>query len=189
MDRAQIRRVPPQESGEGRGWPTRRKVILAVVLALMVVAVGLIVLRETGPLSLEVPGVPGWVGNQKLFKAATGEEGKKQIGQMHGHAFDFTEAYVAEYRGGSGSTTAWISRVKSDTEAQALLDGMVARIGQGNETFTDLQQLTVDGRIVYSTVGNRQQHYFWVKGDTVIWIGLSAADPKNLLRKALTVKW
>lgn len=173
------------------GWTTRRKISLGMTLTMVVVLVAVLVARATGfgATEVKVPGVPGLLGNQKLTRAVTGQEAQNQIGQLHARAFTFNDAYIAYYKDTGQESTAWVAVVGESSQAQQLLKAMVDRIGQGDPTFTNLQKEKVEGKEVYSADGTGQKHYFFARGNRVIWLATSLGGAPSVLQAGLAVSW
>jgi len=80
---------------------------------------------------------------------------------------------------------AFVGEIVDEKGAVQLLDSMVARIGVGNRVFTGLKSTQIDGQKLYFVTGQGQNHYFYQKGSKVIWLSLPTNKPDDFLRDGL----
>ncbi len=114
-----------------------------------------------------------------------GAEAVAQMSRLHGKGVGVVDGYVAHYRGPSGGAMVYLGSTASEKDAIELLRQMEERIGAGNQYFTNLRQLTVEGVKVYTVRSGPETHYFWQAGKNVIWMGFDRDDPTEL---AIAVK-
>ncbi len=119
-------------------------------------------------------------GSYRLTQATTGQEAVAQMSRLHGKGVGVTDGYVGHYEGPSGGAMAYVGETASERDAGVLLAQMEQRIGAGNQYFTDLKPLTVDGVRVLSVRNGQEAHYFWQAGKSVLWIGFDREDPVGL---------
>ncbi len=125
------------------------------------------------PAPLTQEGVPAKLGSLTLTKTTQGTAALTEMNQMHGSSFDLTGGYRADY-GESGQATLWVGQAKDAAAAQAMVETMALKIGDGNPIFSDLQSLDISGRHLYTAQGQDQQHFFYAVNDKIVWL---AADP------------
>jgi len=77
----------------------------------------------------------------------------------------------------------------SERDAADLLRQMEERIGAGNQYFTDLKPLTVEGVGLFTVRSGPQSHYFWQTGKKVIWMGFDRDDPTELAIAVKELRW
>jgi hypothetical protein len=126
------------------------------------------------PAALNAAGIPAQLGALKLTGSVTGTGALAEFAQLHGKGFDLLGGYRADYRAGDSRGTLWVAQTKDAAAAQAMLDDMARKIGPNNAMFTDLQQMNIGGRVLYSAEGQGQQHFFYARNDKLVWF---AADP------------
>ncbi|UCC65153.1 MAG: hypothetical protein JSV36_09020, partial [Anaerolineae bacterium] len=62
---------------------------------------------------------------------------------------------------------------------------MTAKIGPDHPIFQDLQVLTLDGRTVYTTTGQGQQHYYFRSSAAVVWVAADSAAAQEVVYDTL----
>lgn len=196
------------------GMTTRRKVILSVqtVLALLIIVAAVWALAGLGkgpPVTASSPilgaapsgssasgvsssrtantaqlaqGIPQKLGAVILTEAVTGQEAIDDMSMLHGKDVGLTGGWVGHYQ---SRGTAFVGETVDETGAAQLLEAMVARIGAGNRVFTNLKSTQIDGQKLYFVTGQGQNHYFYQKGNKVIWLALPTNKPEDFLGDAL----
>jgi hypothetical protein len=120
-----------------------------------------------------------------LVTQTTGLEAVSDMQGLHGKEIGLIGGYVAQYQADGRSITVWLGQAESQAAAEELLDRMTEKIGDGNAYFRNLEEILVDGRIVYSTIGGGEDHYYYRSADKVIWLSISSAEPLEILRSAI----
>lgn len=117
----------------------------------------------------------------QLTGSMAGPEAVAEMSKLHGKGIGVVDGYVAHYDGGtSGGAILYVGEAASEKEAALLTGQMEERIGAGNQYFTDLKSVTVDGVKLYSVRSRQENHYFWQAGNKVIWIGFDRDDQAAL---------
>lgn len=114
-------------------------------------------------------GLPAQMGSLPLTKKVEGQAALDEIAKLHGKGLGISKGWVLTYGDKSGQVTAWISETKDANAAQELLNTMLKKM-EGNKTFTAPQALSMPSVTMYQTTGMGQSHYFWAKGNKVIWL-------------------
>ncbi|MBI2954550.1 MAG: hypothetical protein HYY30_09570 [Chloroflexi bacterium] len=127
-------------------------------------------------------GIPQKLGAVTLIDALTGQKAIDDMSMLHGKDVGLTGGWVGQYQ---ARGTAYVGETVDEEVAAQLLDAMVARIGAGNRVFTGLRSAQVDGQKVYFVTGLGQNHYFYQKGNKVIWLALPTNKPEDFLGDAL----
>ncbi len=134
-------------------------------------ALGLLVGSAVAAGALEVPrelaGLP-------LAHSQQGAAARAEIEQLRGKSIPIEDGYVAHYGAQSPSAMLYVSRARDEKVARQQVAQMAARIRAGNGPFHHLRESVRFGMTVYSTLGQGQVHYYFRRGDTVVWV---AADP------------
>lgn len=104
---------------------------------------------------------------------------------LHGKEISLIDGYVAHYQADGQRVIVWLGQAESLEAADELLDRMTEKIGDGNAYFRNLEEILVDGTIVYSTIGGGEDHYYYRSADKVIWLSVSSSEPLELLRSAI----
>jgi len=81
----------------------------------------------------------------------------------------------------------WVARAPSEKGAQGLLQRMTLGMEGGNSPFTPPRLQIIDGREVFFSQGQGAYHYYYRKGDRVVWVQIEAPDPQLLLQEALRI--
>ena len=113
-----------------------------------------------------------------------GEAAIKEMSQLHGRDVGMVGGWVAHYQ---RNATVYVGEIADEDSASNLLEAMVSRIGAGNAIFKDLQRVRFEGQDLYSVFGQGQNHYFYQKGNKVIWIAAPTSNEAMFLRDALRV--
>ena len=128
---------------------------------------------------------PQQLGSYRLREVTTGPAAVAQMSRLHGRGVGVVDGYVGHYEGPSGGAMLYVGETASEKDALDLLGQMEERIGAGNQYFTDLKSLTVEGVRLFTVRSGPQTHYFWQTGKKVIWMGFDRDDPTEL---AIAVK-
>lgn len=129
---------------------------------------------ETGNLPKTIEGLP-------LVNVVSGKAALDQISQLHGTNIQMTSGYIATYEKEQERVIVWVGRAKSTSDAQALLDAMVGKMAN-SKVFAKPEKLVIKDRAYYYTVGAGMSNYFYVKGDSVYWIGAITPNEVNVVK-------
>lgn len=130
----------------------------------------------------ETTPAPRQLAGYHLDQAMSGPEAIAEIDALHGEDIPVAEAWVAHYQ---GNGTVWAARATESKQAAQLLDRMVRGIQQGTSPFQNLRQLEVDGILVYTVTDGHQQHFFYQKGDQLVWVATPKGAEDAFLSAAL----
>ncbi len=168
--------VPATGQVRRRGTPIGRIVPFVFAVALVAaVAIGLWS-AANGPQG----DAPQQLGNYQLSELTTGPAAVAQMSRLHGKGVGVVDGYVGHYESASNGAMLYVGETASEKDAVDLLGQMAERIGAGNQYFTDLKPLTVEGVKVFTVRSGPQTHYFWQAGKKVIWMGFDRDDPAEL---------
>ena len=81
----------------------------------------------------------------------------------------------------------WVARAPSEKGAEDLLQRMTQAMEAGTSPFTPPRPQKVDGREVFFSQGLEAEHYYYRKGDRVVWVQIEAQAPQLLLQEVLRV--
>ncbi len=127
------------------------------------------------------------VGALQLVELIQGEAAKESIFQLHRTTMDFKQAYVAKYAGGQEQMTIWVSVAPDETAARRQIGLMHEKIDD-NQLFSNHQTAPVNGINYHFVEGMGQAHYFYQRGDDVIWIAIQASEQNTMKILANAVK-
>ena len=133
------------------------------------------------------PGMPHRWDGLTLTHQVTGQEALQDVARLHDQGLPLKDASIGHYSGPGGKGQVWIGKAGSPQEAADLLQRMTRAINQGTSPFTPPQLTRVEGQEVYSTQGQGASHYYYLRGDRVLWVQIESGDPQALLREALKV--
>jgi len=84
------------------------------------------------------------------------------------------EAHIARYRNSAGSrASVSLTVAETDQRAVEIVENMNRGMGG---MFTTPETLEINGLKVYYTEGGGEYHYYYPRGNLVVWIALSSAD-------------
>ncbi len=163
-------------------------VAAALFLALMGVGFWDVLQGEESPpptATVAETTIPPMLGGLPLVETVTGNEGLAQVSRMHGKDVGLVRGHIAQYADNGARVTLWVGWAESEAAAQALTDRMTAKIGPDHPIFQDLQVLTLDGRTVYATTGQGQQHYYFRSSAAVVWVAADSAAAQEVVYDTL----
>jgi hypothetical protein len=112
----------------------------------------------------------------------SGERAKSEIKEMHLGDFDFISGYVGYYTDNFGrSARYWVSTFSNKSIAKNTTERMTEKISRGNTPFSIPNEVEINNsnvEYVYFVEGMGQDHYYWYKNDSVIWVALTNFDEK-----------
>ncbi len=123
---------------------------------------------------------PTSFGTYQLTQIVTGPAAVAQMSKLHGKGVGVDGGYVGHYEGPSGGAVAYVGETSSEAGALELLRQMEVRIGAGNQYFTNLRAVTVDGVKVFAVRSGSESHYFWATGKKVAWVAFDREDQAGL---------
>jgi hypothetical protein len=128
--------------------------------------------------------LPQSIGSLRLERIQSGEEARQEIDRLHGKQIDFRRGYVGTY--GNGRATLWISEYDSEGEAAEGIGKMAQRIQTSKKgNFWHFREMSIQGVAVYFVVGMGQAHYFFQKGERVIWLAVDPPLAREAIRDAI----
>ena len=104
------------------------------------------------------------------------------MSELHGKNVGLTGGWVGRYQ---SKGVVWVGEISDENGAVQLLNAMVSRIGAGNPVFTNMRRKDIDGVTGYTATGLGQNHFFYQKGNKVIWLTLPVAKPDDFLQDAI----
>lgn len=182
------------DSGVRAGGPSQRRVAesrdsaprwgrILMRLLPLAFAVALVWAVASGLWSAANPSMgvaPQGFAGYRLAETVTGPQAVAQMSRLHGKGVGVVDGYVAHYDGPSGGAMVYVGEAASEKDALLLLDQMRERIAAGNQYFTDLKPLTVNGVQAFSVRSGQESHYFWQVGKRVIWAQFDRLDETGL---------
>jgi hypothetical protein len=151
----------------------------------------LLLLLFTAPLLLPTcvssdDPLPRSIGTLRLEKVQSGEEARQEIDRLHGKQIGFRRGYIGFYGAENGSGQLWLSEHGSEREATEAVERMARGMTQGKQqSFWHFRQIVVEEQKVYFAIGMGQAHYFFPKGNRVIWLAVDPQLAKGAIRDAV----
>lgn len=193
--------VPPLVASPS-GMSSRRRVIISVQIVLTVLIVlataRWVIGQGSAPAPVPVtgvapaiqsssgspasPGVPQKLGGLGLINVLTSQAAIDDMSKLHGKGVGVVGGWVGHYQ---SKGTVWVGEIADENGAAQLLEAMVRRIGAGNQYFGNLRRADRDGLALFSVTGQGQNHYFYQKGNKVIWLAMPVNGDDQFLRDAL----
>ena len=133
---------------------------------------------------LEITGtdaIPQTLGAFTLVRSVQGPAALREFSGLHNKEFALIGGYRADYADGKQTATLWVAQANDETSALALTQDMAKKIGAGNRMFQNLQTLSINGREIYVVDGQGQQHYFYAKGDKIVWLAIHPTHAPDAL--------
>ena len=182
VDVAQARRRELGEPKHGN-WPVR---LLPILFMLgLVAAVGTGLWNAANP---HEGAAPLAIGEYRQTQVVTGPAAVSQMSRLHGKGVGVSDGYVGHYEGRGGGMVAYVAETPSEADADSLLRQMEERIGTGNQYFTGLKPVAVDGVRVLSVQSGQESHYFWAAGKKVVWIAFDRDDQPALVSAVRVIR-
>ncbi|MBI4674546.1 MAG: hypothetical protein HY741_23115 [Chloroflexi bacterium] len=133
------------------------------------------------PAQVNKDGIPEKLAVFALTNSVLGKDALAEFEKLHGQGFDLVGGYRADYVSGDKSATLWVGQAKDAASAEQMTKTMAGKIGADNRMFTDLQELEIGSRRMYSVNGQGQQHFFYATGDKVVWLAIDSAYAPDAL--------
>ena len=135
--------------------------------------------------SSDVP-LPHSIGTLRLEKVQSGEEARQEIDRLHGKQIGYERGYIGFYRAENSSGQLWLSEHDCEREATEAVERMARGMTQGKqENFWHFRQIVVQEQKVYFAVGMGKAHYFFSKGNRVIWLAVDPQVAEGAIRDAV----
>ncbi len=127
---------------------------------------------------------PQQLAGMSLANAVTGSQAEQAINQMHGADIKVQQAVVAMYQGnGNDQLVIYYSEAKNEQDAAALFKSMDQKV-PASKAFQNYKSVKIDGREYKSvTSSDGMQHFYWLTGKRVMWVGIIAANPADVLKQ------
>jgi len=140
--------------------------------ALVLLGIALLILSfaEEQPESGQERAKP--LPNLTLASIKGGEEALRELRALHGGspAIELEDALIAEYIASDGRfIKVWVGVARDETAAREMLTQMRTKIKRSG-IFTPGRSLQIGGVEVFTASGFGGQHYYYAKGNRVVWI-------------------
>ncbi len=168
-------------SAPGRSHAKRRSVWVRLLpLGFAAVLIAAVVIGLWNAANPPQGDAPNSFGSYQMAQIVTGPAAVAQMSKLHGKGVGVDDGYVAHYQGPSGGAVAYVGETASEAAALELLKQMEVRIGAGNQYFTNLRAITVDGVKLFAVRSGSESHYFWATGKKVAWVAFDREDQAGL---------
>ena len=139
-------------------------VALSALLLVAVVAAGLWSVVQRPP---QASTIPQEVAGYRLLRSVEGPEALQMVAGLHQRSPQVIEAWVAYYERGG---TVWAGTTTSMDAAREQVEAMAQAIGKGGSPFSDLREISLEGRRLFTVSDNSSTQYFFQGSARVIWI-------------------
>lgn len=130
--------------------------------------------------------LPQTIGSLRLQRLQSGGDARREIDQMHGTRLNYRKGYIGTYGEGKKRAKLWVSEYESKKKATGELEKMVLKMRGGKQkSFWHFQEIFIDSVKVYFVVGMGQTHYFYRKGEKVIWLAIDPDQAREAIRDVL----
>ncbi len=129
-------------------------------------------------------GIPAQIAGLRRTETMTGSQALAELQELHGKdvGAGLARGWIAHY---GKEATVWMGEARDEATGIQLLQAMTSRIQAGNRYFTGLRQLQIEGRPVYTVVGQGQRHYYYQQGPQLIWLAAPRGQEESFLKEAL----
>ena len=180
---SEVAQVQAHRPSVGRA--RRRAVIIGIQVVMglvLIVAVARGLWASAQQAGLGSPAIPQAIAGLRLESAMTGQEAMEELRRLHGKDVQLAGGWIGHYENGA---TIWVGETDSAAQASQLVDAMTQRIRAGNPYFKDLQSQQVGAIMVFSVVGQGQLHYYYQRGNKVVWVAAPPGRKVAFLQAAL----
>ena len=135
------------------------------------------------PNAIEI--APAEILGMNRVVVSTGADALQRVRKSHIGSIENIEdlAIIHYYGEGEGFLTLWTTLYKNETLASYETEKMVIGIRKfGGDWASTLEEITIDGRIVYRIAPNNMPQYFWVDGVWVFYITPHDLTPEEVAR-------
>ncbi len=145
---------------------------------------GIPIMKGNLPQEARFPSPPGGPGAYPPGERARGHQGYREAPRgPHGHGR--CQHLPLLRRRGEGPGVGGLGPQRAGSGGPAPEDD--PGHGGGNSLFTPPRPQIVEGREVFFSQGQGAYHYYYRKGDRIIWVQIEARDPQLLLQEALKI--
>ncbi|MDP2726089.1 MAG: hypothetical protein Q8P59_00965 [Dehalococcoidia bacterium] len=135
-----------------------------------------------GPASASAnASIPAQIAGLRRGDTMTGPQAMAELEQLHGKSVGLSSGWIAHY---GKDAVIYVGEANDDATASQLFQTMTSRIGAGNQSFKNLQQLQVNGKQIFTVIGQGQRHYYYQQGRQVVWIAAPSGQEEQFLREA-----
>ncbi|GAB6171483.1 hypothetical protein JCM15765_09610 [Paradesulfitobacterium aromaticivorans] len=128
---------------------------------------------------------PSQLAEMNRIELIAGEQALKSVSLLHGKDIPMQRAYVANYQGqGDKQMTIWYSETGNLQDAQLLFQSMDQKM-PNSDAFKDYKTVKLDNQEYKFVTGMGQDHYYWLKGNRVLWIAVQGSDSLNVLKEII----
>jgi hypothetical protein len=117
----------------------------------------------------------------------SGEAAAGMIAQLHSASVAPTESHIGVYGAEDLRAILYVSRFKSNAEADSQLVLMAEKIGSGTPGFGHFTTFEAQGTQVSQAFGNGQIHYFYVDGTDVKWLAAPPALARPMVAEIMGI--
>jgi hypothetical protein len=130
--------------------------------------------------------LPDSIGRLKLSSSFTGGRAEEMINKLHPSDVASEASEIGIYEADTLSAILYVSKFENSDVAMERFKSMLLKIAHGGTPFGHLNQVEVEGRLIFMVLGLGQVHYFYSEGDKVVWFSvdfpLAVESIRELLR-------
>ncbi|MDO9584819.1 MAG: hypothetical protein Q7J24_17195 [Desulfomicrobium sp.] len=129
--------------------------------------------------------LPQAIAGMELVRAIKGDEAAAIIDRLH-HGTVATRANaIGEYEGGGRSATYYVSLYDDPRQAVQAMEDMAAVMSAGGHGFSHLMKRTAEGLEFYMALGQGQAHYFFARGEELVWLAVDMEVAEGAVKEIL----
>ena len=132
--------------------------------------------------------LPDSIGRLKLARSFTGSQAERMINELHPTDVASEASEIGIYRADTLGAILYVSKFESSDVAMERFQSMIAKIAHGGTPFGHLNQIKINGRSVFITLGLGQVHYLYPDKDKVVWFSVDFPIAVESIRELLKKK-
>lgn len=126
--------------------------------------------------------IPEQIAGLRLVQAVTGADAVQAVRRLHSLDVGIVDAWIGQYE---NEATVWVGVAPDAAGAADLMTRMTEAMANGNSPFTHRGQQEVGGIAVHRVSGGDQVHFYYQRGNQVIWVAAPPGDDGLFLRQAI----
>lgn len=130
---------------------------------------------EVAPLTTD--NLPKTILDLGLNQVTSGGPALEAINQLHGTEITVTDGMVVKYGTQGNGLEIWFSTSPTVEEATGLLTAMIEKM-QSNEVYSTPVPMPIRKRLYYQTIGHDLMHFFYQRGNQLVWVTLDVPQEK-----------
>ncbi len=146
----------------------------------------LILLLSVVSCSLTADIIPDEFYGLKLVKKLTGEDARRFINRLHGDSVTDAENEIGFYKGDEGEAIIYVTKYKTNEDAERYFKQMTDKISEGNPVFIKPEHIKINGYDVFRCYGMGQSHFVFTYKNKLFWLTVDTEIGMDFTTEYLT---